>query len=81
MPSFFRCSLCGDYMSDPVIVCTKNPPAPLIEGISYERSALESWVASNNHTVQFVPNVMLKKLIDGWRAANQSDDILLKDTE
>jgi len=67
MPLFFRCSLCGDYMSDPVIVCTKDPPTPLLEGISYERSALQDWIEVSGCNIEFVSNAVLKRVIDDWR--------------
>jgi hypothetical protein len=62
MPSFLRCALSGAYMTDPVIVCSKDPPPPLVQGTSYERTALEAWIEANQE-VQYVGNAVLKRVL------------------
>ena len=57
-----RCALSGAYMTDPVIVCTPNPPTPLEQGVSYERAALQAWCDAHG-SVEFVTNAALGKLI------------------
>ena len=66
MPPFLRCALSGAYMTDPVIVCMQNPPPPLVQGLSYERCALQAWSDANRHAVPFVPNTVLKAVIQSW---------------
>lgn len=67
MPYFLRCSLSGAYMTDPVIVCSKDPPQPLAHGVSYERSALQKWMETSKHAVRYVSNEVLRKVVEDYR--------------
>eukprot|EP01105_Mastigella_eilhardi_P008978 TRINITY_DN2145_c0_g3_i1.p1 TRINITY_DN2145_c0_g3~~TRINITY_DN2145_c0_g3_i1.p1 ORF type:complete len:819 (-),score=149.10 TRINITY_DN2145_c0_g3_i1:60-2471(-) len=69
-PGSFNCAITGELMTDPVIDT---------EGHTYERSAIETWLARGNSTspmtrsplsaADLVPNRALKEAIDAWRAA------------
>lgn len=57
------CQLCGRVMSDPVVVLTNTNPL-LVQGQSYERVALEQFLANNRDSeTRFGPNTALKSLI------------------
>ncbi|KAJ7290844.1 hypothetical protein O6H91_Y296200 [Diphasiastrum complanatum] len=73
MPPCFRCPISLDLMRDPVTVLT---------GISYDRCSIERWFADGNSTCpatmqtlqskELMPNLILRRLIQAWRAANSS---------
>ncbi|KAL0348350.1 UNVERIFIED_CONTAM: U-box domain-containing protein 26 [Sesamum angustifolium] len=73
IPYHFRCPISLELMRDPVTVCT---------GQTYDRSSIESWVATGNTTcpvtrVQLtdftlIPNHTLRRLIQDWCVANRS---------
>ncbi|KAK1423826.1 hypothetical protein QVD17_19135 [Tagetes erecta] len=74
IPYHFRCPISLELMKDPVIVAT---------GQTYDRSSIESWVATGNVTcpvtrlplndvVTFIPNHTLRRLIQEWCVANRS---------
>ena len=60
-----RCGLTGQIMVDPVVVCTECNPK-LVQGVSYEREALQTWLAAQGDgETRFSPNPALKGVI-GW---------------
>ncbi|KAK3169152.1 hypothetical protein Dsin_000056 [Dipteronia sinensis] len=69
----FRCPISLELMSDPVTVCT---------GQTYDRTSIESWVATSNTTcpitrapltdITLIPNHTLRRLIQDWCVANRS---------
>ncbi|KZV28775.1 U-box domain-containing protein 26-like [Dorcoceras hygrometricum] len=73
IPSYFRCPISLELMSDPVTVCT---------GQTYDRSSIESWVATGNTTCPvtrvlltdftLIPNHTLRRLIQDWCVANRN---------
>ncbi|PIM97528.1 Ubiquitin--protein ligase [Handroanthus impetiginosus] len=73
IPYHFRCPISLELMSDPVTVCT---------GQTYDRSSIESWVATGNTTCPvtrvpltdftLIPNHTLRRLIQDWCVANRS---------
>lgn len=73
IPYHFRCPISLELMSDPVTVCT---------GQTYDRSSIESWVATGNTTCPvtrvpltdftLIPNHTLRRLIQEWCVANRS---------
>ncbi|KAE8698614.1 U-box domain-containing protein 26 [Hibiscus syriacus] len=73
IPYHFRCPISLDLMRDPVTVCT---------GQTYDRSSIESWIATGNTTCPvtrvplndftFIPNHTLRRLIQDWCVANQA---------
>ncbi|KAE8667454.1 U-box domain-containing protein 26 [Hibiscus syriacus] len=73
VPYHFRCPISLELMRDPVTVCT---------GQTYDRSSIESWVATGNTTCPvtrvpltdftFIPNHTLRRLIQDWCVANQA---------
>lgn len=72
IPYHFRCPISLELMSDPVTVCT---------GQTYDRSSIESWVATGNTTCPvtrvpltdfaLIPNHTLRRLIQDWCVANR----------
>ncbi|XP_055338095.1 WD repeat, SAM and U-box domain-containing protein 1-like [Paramacrobiotus metropolitanus] len=72
-PSEFLCPVTNEIMRDPVIA---------LDGISYEKTALEAWFKKGNSTSPttntilssqlFIPNVNLKLLIDRWHVTRKS---------
>ncbi|KAI3675306.1 hypothetical protein L1987_84895 [Smallanthus sonchifolius] len=73
IPYHFRCPISLELMRDPVIVGT---------GQTYDRSSIESWVATGNTTCPvtrlpltdftLIPNHTLRRLIQEWCVANRS---------
>ncbi|EPS57772.1 hypothetical protein M569_17045 [Genlisea aurea] len=73
IPYHFRCPISLELMRDPVTVCT---------GQTYDRSSIESWVATGNTTCPvtrtpltdftLIPNHTLRRLIQDWCVANHS---------
>ncbi|PWA87158.1 Armadillo-like helical [Artemisia annua] len=73
IPYHFRCPISLELMRDPVIVVT---------GQTYDRSSIESWVATGNTTCPvtrlplteftLIPNHTLRRLIQEWCVANRS---------
>jgi len=73
IPYHFRCPISLELMSDPVTVCTWQ---------TYDRSSIESWVATGNTTCPvtrapltdftLIPNHTLRRLIQDWCVANRS---------
>ncbi|CAI9781866.1 unnamed protein product [Fraxinus pennsylvanica] len=73
IPYHFRCPISLELMRDPVTVCT---------GQTYDRTSIESWVATGNTTCPvtrlpltdftLIPNHTLRRLIQDWCVANQS---------
>lgn len=73
IPYYFRCPISLELMRDPVTVCT---------GQTYDRSSIESWVATGNTTCPvtrvplsdftLIPNHTLRRLIQDWCVANRS---------
>ncbi|KAJ4962611.1 hypothetical protein NE237_022550 [Protea cynaroides] len=73
IPYHFRCPISLELMSDPVTVST---------GQTYDRSSIESWVATGNTTCPvtraplsdftFIPNHTLRRLIQDWCVSNRS---------
>lgn len=73
IPYHFRCPISLELMCDPVTVCT---------GQTYDRSSIESWVATGNTTCPvtrvplsdftLIPNHTLRRLIQEWCVANRS---------
>ncbi|KAK3169151.1 hypothetical protein Dsin_000055 [Dipteronia sinensis] len=73
IPYHFRCPISLELMSDPVTVCT---------GQTYDRTSIESWVATGNTTCPvtrapltdftLIPNHTLRRLIQDWCVANRS---------
>ncbi|GMI88251.1 plant U-box 26 [Hibiscus trionum] len=73
IPYHFRCPISLELMRDPVTVTT---------GQTYDRSSIESWVATGNTTCPvtrvpladftFIPNHTLRRLIQDWCVANQA---------
>ncbi|KAK6946103.1 U-box domain [Dillenia turbinata] len=73
IPYHFRCPISLELMRDPVTVCT---------GQTYDRSSIESWVATGNTTCpvtravltdfNLIPNHTLRRLIQDWCVANRS---------
>ncbi|XP_050211221.1 U-box domain-containing protein 26-like [Mercurialis annua] len=73
IPYHFRCPISLELMRDPVIVGT---------GQTYDRSSIESWVATGNTTCPvtrvpladftLIPNHTLRRLIQDWCVANRS---------
>ncbi|XP_022726245.1 LOW QUALITY PROTEIN: U-box domain-containing protein 26-like [Durio zibethinus] len=73
VPYHFRCPISLELMRDPVAVCT---------GQTYDRTSIESWVATGNTTCPvtraplsdftLIPNHTLRRLIQDWCVANQA---------
>ncbi|KAG6652457.1 hypothetical protein I3843_05G007500 [Carya illinoinensis] len=73
IPYHFRCPISLELMRDPVTVRT---------GQTYDRSSIESWVATGNTTCPvtrapltdftLIPNHTLRRLIQDWCVANRS---------
>lgn len=73
IPYYFRCPISLELMRDPVTVCT---------GQTYDRSSIESWVATGNTTCPvtrapltdftLIPNHTLRRLLQDWCVANRS---------
>lgn len=73
IPYHYRCPISLELMRDPVTVCT---------GQTYDRSSIESWVATGNTTCpvtrapltdfSLIPNHTLRRLIQEWCVANRS---------
>ncbi|XP_022749165.1 U-box domain-containing protein 26-like [Durio zibethinus] len=73
VPYHFRCPISLELMRDPVTVTT---------GQTYDRTSIESWVATGNTTCPvtraplsdctFIPNHTLRRLIQDWCVANQA---------
>ncbi|KAI3716039.1 hypothetical protein L6452_23082 [Arctium lappa] len=73
IPCHFRCPISLELMRDPVTVET---------GQTYDRSSIESWVATGNTTCPvtrlpltdftLIPNHTLRRLIQDWCVANRS---------
>ncbi|KAE8719348.1 U-box domain-containing protein 26 [Hibiscus syriacus] len=73
IPYHFRCPISLELMRDPITLCT---------GQTYDRSSIESWVATGNTTCPvtrvpitdftFIPNHTLRRLIQDWCVANQA---------
>ncbi|XP_051144727.1 U-box domain-containing protein 26-like [Andrographis paniculata] len=73
IPCHFRCPISLELMRDPVTVCT---------GQTYDRSSIESWVATGKTTCPvtrlvltdftLIPNHTLRRLIQEWCVANRS---------
>ncbi|XAR72908.1 Ubiquitin--protein ligase [Bertholletia excelsa] len=73
IPYHFRCPISLELMRDPVTLST---------GQTYDRSSIESWVATGNTTCPvtrapltdftLIPNHTLRRLIQDWCVANQS---------
>ncbi|XP_057971172.1 U-box domain-containing protein 25-like [Malania oleifera] len=67
IPHLFRCPISLDLLTDPVTLCT---------GQTYDRSSIEKWLATGNHTCpvtmqklhdpSMVPNHTLRHLIYQW---------------
>ncbi|KAL8205171.1 hypothetical protein R6Q57_008722 [Mikania cordata] len=76
IPYHFRCPISLELMRDPVIVGT---------GQTYDRSSIESWVATGNTTcpvtrlpltdIILIPNHTLRRLIQEWCVANRSHGV------
>ncbi|KAK6159329.1 hypothetical protein DH2020_006643 [Rehmannia glutinosa] len=76
IPYHFRCPISLELMRDPVTVCT---------GQTYDRSSIESWVATGNTTCPvtrvpltdftLIPNHTLRRLIQDWCVANRSSGV------
>ncbi|CAN1133435.1 U-box domain-containing protein 26 [Linum perenne] len=72
IPYHFRCPISLELMRDPVTVST---------GQTYDRSSIESWIATGNTTCPvtrsplsdftFIPNHTLRRLIQDWCVANR----------
>uniref|UniRef100_A0A0D9VGV8 U-box domain-containing protein n=1 Tax=Leersia perrieri TaxID=77586 RepID=A0A0D9VGV8_9ORYZ len=73
VPWYFRCPISLELMRDPVTVAT---------GQTYDRSSIESWVATGNTTCPvtrapladftLIPNHTLRRLIQEWCVAHRS---------
>ncbi|KAK8624945.1 hypothetical protein V6N13_089829 [Hibiscus sabdariffa] len=73
IPYHFRCPISLELMRDPVTLST---------GQTYDRSSIDSWVATGNTTCPvsrapltdftFIPNHTLRRLIQDWCVANQA---------
>ncbi|GMY06066.1 U-box domain-containing protein 26-like [Fagus crenata] len=73
IPYHFRCPISLELMCDPVTVST---------GQTYDRTSIESWVATGNTTCPvtrspltdftLIPNHTLRRLIQDWCVANRS---------
>lgn len=73
IPYYFRCPISLELMRDPVTVST---------GQTYDRTSIESWVATGNTTCPvtrapltdftLIPNHTLRRLIQEWCVANRS---------
>ncbi|XP_076949089.1 U-box domain-containing protein 26-like [Bidens hawaiensis] len=73
IPYHFRCPVSLELMTDPVIINT---------GQTYDRSSIESWIATGNTTCPvtrlpltdftLIPNHTLRRLIQDWCVANRS---------
>lgn len=73
IPYHFRCPISLELMCDPVTVCT---------GQTYDRTSIESWVATGNttcpvtraplHDFTLIPNHTLRRLIQEWCVANRA---------
>ncbi|RZC54909.1 hypothetical protein C5167_013768 [Papaver somniferum] len=73
IPYHFRCPISLELMSDPVTVST---------GQTYDRSSIESWIATGNTTCPvtrvplsdfvLIPNHTLRRLIQNWCVSNRS---------
>ena len=73
IPYHFRCPISLELMCDPVTVST---------GQTYDRTSIESWVATGNTTCpvtrapltdfSLIPNHTLRRLIQDWCVANRS---------
>jgi len=71
VPSFFKCPISLKLMRDLVVLC---------RGQSYERSSIEPWLETGNHTclatmqtlasLELVPNHTLRRLIQNWCEAH-----------
>ncbi|KAK9096968.1 hypothetical protein Sjap_022465 [Stephania japonica] len=76
VPWHFRCPISLELMRDPVTVCT---------GQTYDRSSIESWVATGNTTCpvtrspltdfSLIPNHTLRRLIQDWCVSHSSHGI------
>ncbi|KAK6136915.1 hypothetical protein DH2020_029360 [Rehmannia glutinosa] len=76
IPYHFRCPISLELMRDPVTVCT---------GQTYDRSSIESWVATGNTTCPvtrvpltdftLIPKHTLRRLIQDWCVANRSSGV------
>ncbi|KAJ0681934.1 putative U box domain, armadillo-like helical, Zinc finger, RING/FYVE/PHD-type [Helianthus annuus] len=76
IPYHFRCPISLELMTDPVIVGT---------GQTYDRSSIESWIATGNTTCPvtrlpltdftLIPNHTLRRLIQDWCVANRSNGV------
>ncbi|CAN0846429.1 U-box domain-containing protein 26 [Linum grandiflorum] len=72
IPYHFRCPISLELMRDPVTVST---------GQTYDRSSIESWIATGNTTCPvtrtplsdftFIPNHTLRRLIQDWCVSNR----------
>ncbi|XP_071691738.1 U-box domain-containing protein 26-like [Rutidosis leptorrhynchoides] len=73
IPYHFRCPISLELMTDPVIVGT---------GQTYDRSSIESWIATGNTTCPvtrlpltdftLIPNHTLRRVIQDWCVTNRS---------
>ena len=74
VPPYFRCPITMELMKDPVTVST---------GMTYDRESIEHWVYTCNkktcpatmqelQNLEFTPNHMLRRLIQGWCVANSA---------
>ncbi|XP_047342726.1 U-box domain-containing protein 26-like [Impatiens glandulifera] len=76
IPYHFRCPISLELMRDPVTLTT---------GQTYDRSSIESWVATGNTTcpvtrsllpdLSLIPNHTLRRLIQEWCVANVSSGV------
>ena len=71
----FRCCLSNAVMRDPVIILSTN--TELTSGLSYERTALERWLAERgDHSTRYCPNTALKAMLDAIHAAGLHADLI-----
>lgn len=76
VPHHFRCPISLDLMTDPVTVST---------GQTYDRSSIESWIATGNSTcpvtrapltdLHVIPNHTLRRLIQQWCISHRSSGV------
>lgn len=76
IPYHFRCPISLELMTDPVTVST---------GQTYDRSSIESWIATGNDTCpvtrspltdfSLIPNHTLRRLIQEWCVAHRSQGV------
>ncbi|KAJ7546982.1 hypothetical protein O6H91_08G063600 [Diphasiastrum complanatum] len=76
IPSYFRCPISSDLMKDPVTLCTGN---------TYDRESIQRWLGDGNNfcpvtmknleTQELIPNHNLRRLIQAWCVANQSEGV------